>query len=154
MQMPSNRSSRIAAVAGSAALTMGALAIANTVVARQAEAAHPPRGRLISVDGHRLHVMRFGPPDPIGPPVVLLHGNLVTSGDWLASGIVGRLAAEREVVVFDRPGFGHSDRPRSMDYGARAQAALLREACRLEGIVSPVVVGPFLGHAGGAGLGA
>ena len=134
------RSRAVPAVAGTAA-ALGALALANGLAARRAEAAHPPQGHLLEVDGARVHVLDLGPPGDAEPPVVLLHGNLVTAGDWLASGVAHRLAGRRRVLVPDRPGFGHSERPRGRRWGARAQAALLREACRRLGVRRPVVVG-------------
>lgn len=131
-------------VAAGTAAALGTLAVLNAVAARRAEARSPVSGRRIVVDGVALHVMEFGPSDAAradGPPVVLLHGNLVAGGDWLASGVVGRLAAERRVIVFDRPGFGHSERPRDGMENARTQAALLRAACRQLGVHRPVVMG-------------
>ena len=72
---------------------------------------------------------------------MLLHGNLVTLDDWIASGVLGRLkAAGRRVLLFDRPGFGHSERPAGR-WGAEEQAALLRRAAWELGVERPVVVG-------------
>ncbi|WP_299819034.1 alpha/beta hydrolase [uncultured Jannaschia sp.] len=144
MSSPNSRRPSILTIAAGTVAAFGALALANNVAARRAEARYPPYGRRIVVDGIALHVMEFGPAEPVhagGPPIVLLHGNLVAGGDWLASGVVGRLAAERRVVVFDRPGFGHSERPRGARGDARAQATLLREACRRMNVVRPVVMG-------------
>lgn len=131
----------LSALAGGAAL-LGGVALANTLAARRAEATHPPRGHVIEVDGTHVHMIEGGPGRANRPPVVLLHGNLVTAGDWLASGVFARLVASgHRVVAFDRPGFGHSERPRGMRWGASEQAALLRRACALEGIERPIVVG-------------
>src|SRR5690242_10456234 len=76
--------------------------------ASRAERAHPPTGRLLDVDGVRVHIVERG----AGDPVVLLHGNLVTHRDFVASGLLERLASRHRVLAFDRPGFGHSTRPR------------------------------------------
>ena len=62
----------------------------------------------MEVDGVRLHYSDRGE----GPPVLLLHGNAVTGDDYNTSGVVERLMANYRVVIFDRPGFGYSERPR------------------------------------------
>ena len=36
--------------------------------------AYPAQGRMIEVDGARLHVVDIGPRDAAGPPIVMLHG--------------------------------------------------------------------------------
>ena len=129
-------------LAVAAAAALGGLALGNTVLARRAERRHPPLGRVERLGGVRLHWIDARPGGAAsGPPVVLLHGNLVTLDDWIASGVVDRLAAAgRRVVAFDRPGFGHSERPAGR-WGAGEQAALLRRATRELGVERPVVVG-------------
>ena len=133
---------RLAVAAAAAAAALGGLAMSNAVLARRAERLRPPRGRVGRLGGVRLHWIDTGPGrQASGPPVVLLHGNLVTLDDWIASGVVDRLAAEgRRVVAFDRPGFGHSERPDGR-WGAGEQAALLNRAARELGVERPVVVG-------------
>ncbi|MBV9892246.1 MAG: alpha/beta fold hydrolase, partial [Rhizobacter sp.] len=105
--------------------------------ARRAERAQPPEGRILHLDGVRLHVVERGE----GPPVVLIHGNLVTHRDFDASGIVERLARTHRVIAFDRPGYGHSSRPRDRLWTPSAQAALLHAALRRLGVERPVIVG-------------
>ncbi len=52
-------------------------------------------------------------------PIMILHGaNYFDSVDWIE--VAGRLAADREVVTFDRRGFGESDWSPSKDYSADA----------------------------------
>lgn len=109
--------------------------------ARRAERAHPPAGRLLDVDGVRLHVVERGE----GQPVVLIHGNMVTHRDFEASGLFDRLARNHRVIAFDRPGFGHSSRPRDRLWTPRAQAKLLHEALALLGVERAVVVGHSMG---------
>ena len=130
------------AVATGTAAALGGLALINAALARRAERLRPPIGRVGPFAGIRLHRIDVRPSGAeTGPPVVLLHGNLVTLEDWIASGIVDHLAAAgRRVVAFDRPGFGHSERPRGR-WGARDQAALLRGAARALGVERPIVVG-------------
>ena len=129
--------------AGMAAVAaLGGLAVGNSVLARRAERLRPSTGHLGRLGGVRLHWIDAAPGRAAsGPPVVLVHGNLVTLEDWIASGVVDRLqAAGRRVVAFDRPGFGRSERPPGR-WGAGAQAALLRRAAHELGVKRPVVVG-------------
>lgn len=109
--------------------------------ARQAERDHPPQGSFMTVDGVRLHYIDEGE----GPAVVLLHGNTVLLQDYVASGLLKALSERHRVILFDRPGFGHSERPRDRRWTPRAQAALLRKALTQLGIERPLVVGHSLG---------
>ena len=72
---------------------------------------------------------------------MLLHGVGAMTGEMTASGIVDALAADHRVIVFDRPGFGYSERPRGRIWTPAAQAALLRQALDLLGVERPVIVG-------------
>ena len=113
------------------------LAIVNYVLARQAERKHPPRGSFLEIRGIRLHYSDRG----TGPAVVLIHGNAVTGDDYNTSGVAERLLANHRVIIFDRPGFGYSQRPRWRPWAAAAQAELLHEALVQLGVERPVVVG-------------
>ncbi|MFC7475742.1 alpha/beta fold hydrolase [Dankookia sp. GCM10030260] len=120
------------------AAVLGALAVLNGVAARLAERRHPPQGRFVEVDGVRLHYTDRG----TGKPVVLIHGNVVSAQDWDTSGVAPLLLdSGHRVIAFDRPGFGHSDRPRGRLWTAAAQADLLHRALPQIGIERPVVVG-------------
>jgi len=105
--------------------------------ARRAEQRHPAAGQFVDVDGVRLHYLQRGE----GPPVVLLHGNVVMLQDFVASGIFDALAARHRVIAFDRPGFGYTSRPRDRIWTADAQAELLQKAFIALGIDNPIVVG-------------
>lgn len=124
------------AVLKAAAVLAGA-ALANRLVARATERRHPPAGRFVEVDGVRLHLVDRGS----GPPVVLLHGNGGMVEDWEASGLLDALARRHRVIAFDRPGFGHSARPRGTGWTVPAQAGLLLRALRQVGVRRPVLVG-------------
>ncbi|MDR6771131.1 alpha/beta hydrolase [Azospirillum sp. BE72] len=132
-----DRQSTILKTLGITALALGGLAVANTLAARAAERRYPPDGRFVTVDGVRLHYMEAGE----GPPVVLLHGNVSALGDWLASGLFDRLAQNHRVIAFDRPGMGHSDRPRDRAWTPEDQADVLAEAFAVLGIENAVVAG-------------
>ena len=109
--------------------------------ARRAERDNPPAGQFLDIDGVLLHYVERGE----GPPVVLLHGNAVTYADFEASRLIDRLARNHRVIAFDRPGFGHSSRPRDRLWTPAAQAALLRAALQRLGIERSVVVGHSMG---------
>lgn len=104
---------------------------------RQAEAENPPQGRFVTVDGVRLHYLERGS----GPALVLLHGNGVPADDFEHSGLLDKAAEHYRVIAFDRPGFGHSARPRSRIWTPQAQARLLHRALQEIGVDSAIVVG-------------
>src|SRR5215203_5762483 len=68
---------------------------------------HPP-GRFVEVDGLRVHYFVKGK----GRPVVLIHGNGTMAEDFVICGLVDQLAKRYRVIAVDRPGFGHTERPR------------------------------------------
>src|SRR5438270_9871788 len=100
------------------------LALVNYSVARLAERRHPPTGRFIEVNGARLHYTDHG----VGRAVVLLHGNGVSGDDYKISSVAERLVGAYRVIIFDRPGFGHSPRPRGQLWRAAEQADLIHAA--------------------------
>jgi pimeloyl-ACP methyl ester carboxylesterase len=106
---------------GAAALGASALYVRRKT--RDAERRHPPVGRFIDVDGVQLHYLERGQ----GDTLVLIHGNGSLIQDFMISGLVDRLAERYRVIVFDRPGFGYSSRPRRV-WTPRAQALLLHRA--------------------------
>jgi len=93
-----------------AALLLIVLVIGNVVFSKVAERRNPPVGKFTECDGVRLHYIERG--DPAAPCVVLFHGNGSMIQDFTISGLVDLLAQNNRVVCFDRPGFGHSQRPR------------------------------------------
>lgn len=127
-----------------AALFLALLVIGNVGFSKLAEWRNPPIGKFLDCDGVVLHYIDRG--DPAAPCVVLLHGNGSMIQDFTISGLVDLLARSNRVVCFDRPGFGHSQRPRLRIWTAAAQAALLAKALNQIGIHDPVV----LGHSWGA----
>ena len=140
-QIP-DRHPGLATVIGAATVVVGAAtAIWVEMRARRIERRYPPRGRTITVDGIPLHYVERGN----GPAVVLIHGNLVTLDDMDASGLVGRLAVDHRVLAFDRPGFGHSPRPRDRLWTPATQARVLHEAMKALGVEQAVVVGHSMG---------
>ena len=131
-----------AAAAGIAALVVAALV--NRQLARSAERRNPPQGRFLDIDGVRLHYVERGK----GEPLVLLHGNGSMIQDFESSGLLDEAAKSYRVIVFDRPGYGHSGRPRTTIWSPAAQADLIEEAL-VQLDATPAVV---LGHSWGASV--
>ena len=133
--------SRTALWAGAAALGAAVTAAWVERRSRRAERDQPAAGRLLDIDGVRLHVVEQGQ----GPAVVLIHGNMVSERDFAASGLLDRLSRNHRVIAFDRPGFGHSTRPRDRLWTPAAQAKLLHAALAQLGVKQAVVVGHSMG---------
>jgi pimeloyl-ACP methyl ester carboxylesterase len=115
----SSRSRLWPLAAGGAALA--GLALANQLRARKAKRDNPPLGEFVEVDGVRLHYLEKGS----GPAILLVHGNGVMMEDWIISGLFDELAKTNRVIAVDRPGFGHSSRPRGTRWTPERQADLL-----------------------------
>src|SRR4029079_10965862 len=131
-------------ILASAAATIAAMTVYNVYRTRKAEREHPPSGQFVTVNGVRLHYIERGE----GPPVVLLHGNVVTAEDFISSEVLDLIAKRHRVIAFDRPGFGYSDRPHGSAWSAGTQADLIRDAFAHLGINRPIV----LGHSWGAAV--
>ena len=123
--------------AGAASAALAGAALLNRANARRAEAATPPAGSFVDVDGVRLHYVDRGQ----GPAVVLLHGNGVLLQDFEVSGVTDLAAESHRIIAFDRPGFGYSDRPRSRAWTPTAQADLIAQALQQIGVERAVIVG-------------
>jgi pimeloyl-ACP methyl ester carboxylesterase len=131
-----------AAAAVISALALSALA--NRRLAKKAVRDNPPCGHFLVIDGVRLHYLERG----VGEPLVLLHGNGSMIQDFDSSGLIDLAARNYRVIVFDRPGFGHSDRPRSRVWTPTAQAELINNALHRLDISRALV----LGHSWGASV--
>lgn len=136
-----------AAVVVSSALAVAA--IANEYLARKAERDNPPSGRFLNIDGVRLHFIEQGE----GQPIVLLHGNGSMVQDFVSSGLVAAAAQNHRVIVFDRPGFGHTNRPRSVTWTPEEQADLFKKAFDFLKISDPIVLGHSWGSSVAVALG-
>lgn len=123
---------------------MAAMALVNRQLAKKAERDNPATGRFLNVDGVRLHYVERGS----GEPLVLLHGNGSMIEDFESSGLIDLAARNYRVIVFDRPGFGHSDRPRNVVWTPDAQAELIKHALERLDVSNAIV----LGHSWGASV--
>jgi pimeloyl-ACP methyl ester carboxylesterase len=126
--------------AGVAVAAVGS-ALINRWLAQKAVRRNPPPGRFITVDGVRLHYVERG----TGTPLVLLHGNGSMIQDFQSSGLIDLAAKKYRVIAIDRPGFGHSGRPRSTVWTPEAQADLIATALKKIGVPRAI----FLGHSWG-----
>jgi pimeloyl-ACP methyl ester carboxylesterase len=131
------------AVAAAAGI-LAATAIVNRQLAEKAQRDNPPQGRFIDIDGVRLHYVERGK----GRPLVLFHGNGSMIQDFESSGLIDLAAENYRVIVFDRPGFGHSLRPRNVVWTPEAQADLFMKALDRLNVQQAIV----LGHSWGASV--
>lgn len=108
----------------------------------RAETSHPPQGRIILVDGHRVHGIVLGQ----GPDLVLIHGSSGSTREFSFS-LAGKLAQDFRVTILDRPGLGYSDRINSTGATLTQQAAILSKAAQQLGAKKPIVLGQSYGGA-------
>jgi pimeloyl-ACP methyl ester carboxylesterase len=107
---------------------------------RRYEAATPPSGQFITVDGHKIHVQISGN----GPPLVMIHGasgNLLDLTYRLAPAVTDRFT----VIAFDRPGLGYSPTFNGKGETLQEQAQVLASATRALGYDKVYVLGQSYG---------
>jgi pimeloyl-ACP methyl ester carboxylesterase len=131
-------------------IAFGALVVMSTFGVARIEAAYPPAGQFVEIEGVRLHVAETGlARDAPGaePAVVLIHGASGNMEDMrLALG--ERLAASHRVILIDRPGHGWSSRPADDSYASPArQAELVAKALEQLGVRRAILVGHSWGGA-------
>lgn len=126
---------------GGAALTAATISGTTALLvarrARQAERDNPPAGCFLDIEGVHFHYLERGE----GRPLVLLHGNGTMVQDFEISGILEQLAQRYRVIAVDRPGFGHTNRPRSQSWTPAAQAELVHKALVQLEIKDAIIVG-------------
>ncbi|USG64408.1 alpha/beta hydrolase [Brevibacillus ruminantium] len=115
---------------------LGGLIWFNQYKFKQADLKFPPSGQFVTVEGIQLHYIRKGS----GKPVVFLHGGVLTGNDFIN---VLNIAATKgyQAIAFDRPGYGHSERPKSHKVTPMVQARLINAALKKLGIEKPIIVG-------------
>jgi pimeloyl-ACP methyl ester carboxylesterase len=124
-------------IAAGVVVAAAAAALLNVWLAKRAERRNPPVGRFITVDGVRLHYDERG----AGTPLVLLHGNGSMIQDFQSSGLIDLAAEKYRVIAIDRPGFGHSNRPRNIVWTPEAQADLIASALKEMRVPRAVILG-------------
>lgn len=113
-----------------------------------AEAAFPPTGRFVTVEGRRIHAHVEG----TGPDLVLIHGASGNARDFTFA-MVDALKDRYRVVAFDRPGLGWSDDAGADGISPTVQATILQAAARDLGVTRPIVLGHSYGGAVAMGWG-
>ncbi|MBV0892149.1 alpha/beta hydrolase [Paracoccus sp. Z118] len=103
------------------------------------ERAVPRDGRLIEVDGTRLHVAEEGS----GRPVLMIHGLGGQVRNFTMR--LSRRMSGHHMHIVDRPGSGYSDDLPGDTGTLKAQAALMAGLIRRLGLDRPLVVGHSLG---------
>ena len=103
------------------------------------ESRFPPLGRLLIIEGKRLHLWQAG----AGPDLVMIHGSSANLREF-TMGLAPALTDRFRVTLVDRPGLGWSE-----DAGdsPAEQARLIRLACETAGVTQPLVLGHSYGGA-------
>ena len=127
---------------GLGAAVLAAVSVAGCASLRKsrAEAAHPPVGKFLTVDGLRVHYDMQG----AGPDIILLHGASGNLRDY-TFGLRDMLTPHFRVTAFDRPGLGYSDALPDGGFSLADQVAVLRGAADQLGIARPVLLGQSFG---------
>jgi len=120
-------------LAGTAGLALAA--IANGLLAKNANRVRPPIGRFVRIRGEALHYLDRAQ----GKTLVLLHGNGSAMEDFVVSCLLERCAAKNRVIAFDRPGFGHSSRTTRQLRQPEEQADLIAAALVELGVERTVI---------------
>lgn len=125
-------------VLGSSFLLVMTLFLYNQIQFHRMESKYPPKGNFVEVDGIKLHYINRG----TGKPIVFLHGGVLSSEDFSE---VIELAATKgyHAIAFDRPGYGHSERPKGKEVTPITQANLIHQALKKLKIQEPIIL---VGH--------
>lgn len=134
----------LGAVAVALALIFILLSLNARAYTRRAEARWPPDGRMIDAGEARLHVREAGPPS--APRLLLIHGASSNLRE-LWGPLAGAFASTHRVIAYDRPGMGHSTRPRREGETLALQARMAARVLEQTGDGPAIVVGHSLGAA-------
>ncbi|NLW98286.1 MAG: alpha/beta hydrolase [Actinomycetales bacterium] len=103
------------------------------------EAAHPPPGQLVAVNGHRLHVYAEGQGQST---LVFLSGSATAAPVLDFKGLYSRLSDEYRTVVVERAGYGWSDDSGGVARDIETVVEESRSALRSAGESPPYVLLP------------
>ncbi len=102
----------------------------------------PKPGRLIDIDGYRVHYVEQG----AGPAIVLVHGFGGQTASYAQ--LMPLLAADHRVIAVDLKGYGYSERNPNAGLSATDQVTMLRQLLERLGVARAV----FVGHSMGGGI--
>ena len=122
----------------------GGLAAFAGLTARRVEAALPPQGRFVDIDGDSIHYLDVG--QRSGPAILMVHG-LGGQMRNFTYALVDRLKDRFRVVVMERPGAGYSRRTPGASARLGVQAGVVAGLIRHLGLARPLLVGHSLGGA-------
>jgi pimeloyl-ACP methyl ester carboxylesterase len=93
--------------------------VSSALYSARAERAYPG-DRFFDIDGTRMHALTFG---QTGPVILMLHGASANAREFEAT-LAPRLSDSHRVILLDRPGHGHSERPANgHELGVQARLA-------------------------------
>jgi pimeloyl-ACP methyl ester carboxylesterase len=99
----------------------------------------PYPGKLIEIDGARLHYIEAGD----GPPVILIHG---FGGHTISfRHTIPALSSSYRVIAVDLLGFGYSERPEDASYTLKAQAGRVLALMDALGLERAALAGHSMG---------
>jgi pimeloyl-ACP methyl ester carboxylesterase len=131
------------------ALAGGALVAFTSWLARRAQAAVPPLGTFLDLEGSRIHHVDVGPAAVLSPErspaVVMIHGLGGTMRSFTYA-LRDDLKEQFRVVALDRPGSGYSTRPDDRA-GVTHQADQIASFIARKNLRRPLVVGHSFGGA-------
>ncbi|MEM8659013.1 MAG: alpha/beta hydrolase [Pseudomonadota bacterium] len=116
------------------AVAVGALALRPPMLSKT-----EPTGQFITVEGQRLHYRILGE----GPKAIAVHGASGNLMDWVL-GPAPRIAETHQILLFDRPGLGFSDRPEG-GHDPFVQARLMYLAAQELGFGEAILIGHSFG---------
>lgn len=110
------------------------------MIVRRAEAKYPP-AKFVTVENVSLHYLAAGS----GQPVVFISGGSGKVQDFSLSPLHELVVDEYNIVIFDRPGLGYSEKPSNEELTPAVQARLIHGAIEQLGYEKPVIVGQSWG---------
>lgn len=117
----------------------------SAVYVSRVEAAHPPQGDQIEVNGADVHVIRRGM--AVGPPVLFIHGASANANEFTWT-LAPLLDDRFDLLMADRPGHGYSERVEN-------NSALGQQAAQMAGVLRhyrPGTRAVVVGHSFGGGV--
>lgn len=115
----------------------------SAVYAARVNQTHPATGSMVTVNGADVHVLQQG---ATGPVVLMIHGASANAREFEWT-LAPKLADTHRVLMIDRPGHGHSERPSE----AQQLAVQAEQAAGVLSALAPGEPAIVVGHSfGGA----